>query len=199
MSNQNLAKNIKELRNRKGISQELLAEKSGVSLRTVQRIENGETEPRGDTLVRLAEALDTAPENLSDWKLTEDKSALMTLNLSALGFIVFPLLGIIIPMVIWISKKGKVRDLDKLAKSILNFQILWVVVLLLVYIYFIASAYYRINQSGDISLSVVGNPVYKLLAIGGLYLYNIIQIVTNTMRINDEKEVRYFPLVKIVR
>ena len=44
MSKQNLAKNIRELRTRKGLSQELLAEKSKVSLRTVQRIENGETE-----------------------------------------------------------------------------------------------------------------------------------------------------------
>lgn len=199
MSNQNLAKNIKELRNRKGISQELLAEKSGVSLRTVQRIENGETEPRGDTLVRLAQALDAAPEDLNDWKLTEDKGALMALNLSALGFILFPLLGIVIPMVIWIGKKGKVRDLDKLAKSVLNFQILWTVVLLLVYIYFIASTYYRINQAGDISPAVLGNPVYKILAMGGLYVYNLLMVVANTFRINDGKPVKYFPQLRIIR
>ena len=199
MSNQNLATNIKKLRNRKGISQELLAEKSGVSLRTIQRIENGETEPRGDTLVRLAEALDTAPENLSDWKLTEDKGSLMTLNLSALGFLLFPLLGIVIPMIIWISKKGKVRDLDNLAKSILNFQILWTIVLLLVYIYFIASTYYRINQSGDISMSVIGNPVYKILSLGGLYVYNLFLVVANTFRINDGRKVKYFPQLRIIR
>ena len=199
MSNQNLANNIKELRTRKGISQELLAEKSGVSLRTVQRIENGETEPRGDTLVRLAQALDTAPEDLNDWKLTEDKGALMALNLSALGFILFPLLGIVIPMVIWIGKKGKVRDLDKLAKSVLNFQILWTVVLLLVYIYFFASTYYRINQAGDISPAVLGNPVYKILAMGGLYVYNLLMVVANTFRINDGKPVKYFPQFRIIR
>jgi transcriptional regulator with XRE-family HTH domain len=52
MNHLNLAERVKELRNRKGISQELLAEQSGLSLRTIQRIENNETVPRGETLKR---------------------------------------------------------------------------------------------------------------------------------------------------
>ncbi len=199
MNNQNLAANIKNLRKRKGISQELLAENSGLSLRTIQRIENGETEPRGDTLTRLANALDVAPEELVDWELTEDKGFLMSLNLSALGFILFPLLGIVIPLIMWISKKGKLKQLDNLAKEVLNFQISWTIVLLLTYIYFIASTYYRLNQTDYISLSILGNPVYKLLAMGGLYVYNFILIVVNTLKLNDGREVRYFPRIRFVR
>jgi len=198
MNNQNLAANIKNLRKRKGISQELLAENSGLSLRTIQRIENGETEPRGDTLTRLANALDVAPEELVDWELSEDKGFLMSLNLSALGFILFPLLGIVIPLIMWISKKGKLKQLDNLAKEVLNFQISWTIVLLLTYIYFIASTYYRLNQSGDISLSVLGNPVYKILAMGGLYVYNFILIIVNTLKLKDGREVRYFPHIRFV-
>lgn len=199
MNNQNLAANIKNLRKRKGISQELLAENSGLSLRTIQRIENGETEPRGDTLTRLANALDVAPEELVDWELTEDKGFLMSLNLSALGFILFPLLGIVIPLIMWISKKGKLKQLDNLAKEVLNFQISWTIVLLLTYIYFIASTYYRLNQSVDISLSILGNPVYKILAMGGLYVYNFILIIVNTLKLKDGREVRYFPHIRFVR
>ena len=199
MNNQNLAANIKNLRKRKGISQELLAENSGLSLRTIQRIENGETEPRGDTLTRLANALDVAPEELVDWELTEDKGFLMSLNLSALGFILFPLLGIVIPLIMWISKKGKLKQLDNLAKEVLNFQISWTIVLLLTYIYFIASTYYRLNQTDYISLSILGNPVYKLLAMGGLYVYNFILIIVNTLKLNDGREVRYFPRIRFVR
>ena len=45
-----LGKRLKELRNRKGLSQEQLAEDSCLSLRTIQRIEKNETVPRGDTL-----------------------------------------------------------------------------------------------------------------------------------------------------
>ncbi len=199
MNNQNLAANIKNLRKRKGISQELLAENSGLSLRTIQRIENGETEPRGDTLTRLANALDVAPEELVDWELTEDKGFLMSLNLSALGFILFPLLGIVIPLIMWISKKGKLKQLDNLAKEVLNFQISWTIVLLLTYIYFIASTYYRLNQTDYISLSILGNPVYKLLAMGGLYVYNFVLIVVNTLKLKDGREVRYFPRIRFVR
>ncbi len=47
MERSDLAKRVKELRTKKGLSQEQLAEASGLSLRTIQRIENGETLPRG--------------------------------------------------------------------------------------------------------------------------------------------------------
>ena len=45
------------IRKSKGFSQELVAEQSGVSLRTIQRVEQGETEPRGHTMQALATAL----------------------------------------------------------------------------------------------------------------------------------------------
>lgn len=45
MKNTELAQKIKELRTRKGLSQEKLAETAQINLRTVQRIEAGETEP----------------------------------------------------------------------------------------------------------------------------------------------------------
>lgn len=50
MKNSLLSTRVKELRKRNGISQEILAENSGLSIRTIQRIENGETNPTGDTL-----------------------------------------------------------------------------------------------------------------------------------------------------
>lgn len=108
MSEKQLSKRVKELRNRRGISQELLAEDSGLSLRTIQRIENGETEPRGDTLKRLADTLNVTPDELIEWKQAEDKSYLYYLNLSALAFLVFPILGIIVPSVLWVNKKDKI-------------------------------------------------------------------------------------------
>ena len=48
---------ISTLRKSKGLSQEVLAEQSGVSLRTIQRMEQGDTVPRGHTLQALATAL----------------------------------------------------------------------------------------------------------------------------------------------
>ena len=102
MKNNELASRVKNLRIRKGYSQEELAEKSGLSLRTIQRIENGETEPRGDSLQRLAVAFEVSPDEILDWDVYEDKGVLIGLNLSALSFIVFPLLGILVPLIIWV-------------------------------------------------------------------------------------------------
>jgi transcriptional regulator with XRE-family HTH domain len=81
MKNKELASRIKELRNRKGLSQEELSEKSGLSLRTIQRIENAETEPLGDSLKRLAMAFDVAPEEIIDWQIQEDQSYLSLMSL----------------------------------------------------------------------------------------------------------------------
>ena len=114
-----LANRIKELRTRKGFSQEELSEKTGLSLRTIQRIENGETEPRGDSLKRLAQAFDVTSDDLVDWTVQEDRGFLLSLNLSSLSFLPFPLLGILVPLIIWISKKGKIQNVDRLAKEIL--------------------------------------------------------------------------------
>ena len=129
MKNKDLAKRVKELRNRKGMSQEILAEESGLSLRTIQRIENGETEPTGDTLNRLSNALNVNPDELIDWTVKEDKVFLTFLNLSALTFIFFPLLGILVPFIMWTSKKDKLKDINKIGKDLINFEITWTIIL----------------------------------------------------------------------
>ncbi|MFZ2340634.1 MAG: helix-turn-helix transcriptional regulator [Bacteroidales bacterium] len=49
---------IKELRIKKGMTQEELADKTEVSARTIQRIENGEVDPRAYTLQMIAKALE---------------------------------------------------------------------------------------------------------------------------------------------
>ena len=57
MNPTSLAKKLKELLALRGMSQEFLAEESRVGLRTIQRIENEESEPTGETIKRLATAL----------------------------------------------------------------------------------------------------------------------------------------------
>lgn len=112
MDKENLASKIKALRKRRGFSQEQLAEESALSLRTVQRIEKGETVPHGDSLRKITQALNVNPDDILEWAPTEDKGYLTVLNLSGLGFIFHPLLGIIIPLVMWILKKDKIKCVD---------------------------------------------------------------------------------------
>lgn len=64
MERQTLAQRIKHLRILSGFSQEELSERAQLSLRTIQRIENGESQPRGYSLQRLAKILGTTPADL---------------------------------------------------------------------------------------------------------------------------------------
>lgn len=186
MNNLNLAQRVKELRNRKGLSQEVLAEESGLSLRTIQRIENNETEPRGDTLKRLAIALESSPDEIIDWKIQEDQNYLTLMSLSALGFLFFPLLGIIIPLTMWIYKKDKFKNVNELGKSILNFQISWTLLLFLNYIFiFIAS----------LNLGVLTVFIPLIL----LYAFNLVVIVYNAVRINKNKSFKYKPAIRFLK
>lgn len=79
MENQNLAQGVKELRKRKALSQDELAKNAGLSLRTVQRVENGETIPTGETLKRLAAVLEVTPNELLDFT-SEKEVAKMVLR-----------------------------------------------------------------------------------------------------------------------
>lgn len=58
---------LRRLRERKGMTQEQLAGASGVSVATIRRLETGKaTNPRRDTVVRLADALDLRPEERTE-------------------------------------------------------------------------------------------------------------------------------------
>jgi transcriptional regulator with XRE-family HTH domain len=81
-----LGKKIKETRLKKSLSQEDLAEISNVNLRTIQRIENGETIPREKTKKLIFEALDIVEFTQSNPKVI-NKYLLFSSFLSVLVFI----------------------------------------------------------------------------------------------------------------
>jgi transcriptional regulator with XRE-family HTH domain len=59
-----LAINLRETREAAGYSQVLLAQRSGVDLKHINRIELGKRDPSTHTLLRLARALSTTPADL---------------------------------------------------------------------------------------------------------------------------------------
>ena len=103
MNRESLANNLKQLRKKKGFSQQELAALSQLSLRTVQRIEKGETEPIGHTLTQLANALEVSPEQLQNDD-TSNKSPIfiirtkkflqivLIITLTLLGFVIVEIL-----------------------------------------------------------------------------------------------------------
>ena len=198
MNDLNLAQRVKDLRNQKGMTQELLAENSGLSLRTIQRIENNETVPRGDSLKRLAIALNTTPDDIIDWKIQEDKGYLTLMSLSALGFLFFPILGIIIPLIFWILKKDKLKNVNELGKSILNFEITWSILFFSYFIFLFSGLLgvimkYISPENNAVSIINIYIPVIIL------YIYNVTIIVLNTIRVSRNKKTRYIPALRIFK
>ena len=198
MNNKDLAQKIRVLRNRKGYSQEELAEKTGLSLRTIQRIENGKTEPRGDSLKRLAIVFEVSPDEIVDWTIQEDKGFLVAFNLSALSFLFFPILGILVPLIIWISKKDKIRNLNEMAKDLLNFQITWTICFFIGYIFIIIGTVLKISHSltSGMTTSML---FFTMLLWGIMYLFNLIIVIMNAIRVNNGKMVNYFPKINFLK
>jgi transcriptional regulator with XRE-family HTH domain len=147
---------IRSLRTGLGLSQEELAEKTGLSLRTIQRIESGETKPRGDSLRRLCEALGATMDVFIDDKtfegndqevrtvndpdafpvksLEENRGFLVMMNLSALAFLMpWTGLGIAAPLALWLIYRDRIADVRAMGRRIVNFQITWLLVKGLVY------------------------------------------------------------------
>ena len=211
MNNTNLASRIKDLRNRKGYSQDLLAENSELSLRTIQRIEKGESTPRGDTLVRLSQALGVTPDDLLEWKEVEDKGYLTLMNFSALTSIVYsPLLGIIIPLVMWIYKRDKVKHVDDYGKKLINFQITFTLILYTLYIIINHRLYIELLSFIEIMIRSIQAIFYKANIFSSAQLalllfwltvnvYLIILIFKNYARIQKGQEAWFRPAIPFLR
>jgi len=71
-----IGEKISEVRKTKGLTQEGLAELSKMNLRTIQRIENNESVPRGKTLILICQALGLNSEDFIDMARQENKKSL---------------------------------------------------------------------------------------------------------------------------
>jgi transcriptional regulator with XRE-family HTH domain len=200
MKNKKLGQKLKAIRKRKGFSQEALAEESNVSLKTIQRIENAQNNPTGDTIKKITTALKITPDELLDWNIIDDNNYLRTINLSAFTFLLFPLLSILIPAILWTAKKDKIRNLNSLAKNLLNFQITWNVLLILGIIVYQILLQYKIATIEEISLYSF-RPYYQFIKYYfiSMYLINLAFISINVTRINKYKETFYSPKINLIK
>lgn len=133
---------LKKIREIKNLTQEELAQKSGLSVRTIQRIEAG-MQPKGYTLKTLAKSLDIPEKDLSAPEIDvpqeteieelplvtkEDKSPNLALvkiiNLSSLPVAWFPVANFIVPLVIMLFTKNK----SPIIKQIISLQIFLAIV-----------------------------------------------------------------------
>lgn len=115
---------IKELRLSKGYSQEELATKAGINIRTIQRIENSESTPMGDTVRRIAESLNVRADEILQWNLTRNRAyeilLILCLLLSPLPPFVF---GLIVAVIMWVMKKNEYVRVDYLGRKLISFEL----------------------------------------------------------------------------
>lgn len=159
---------IKELRLKKGITQEELASMTDISVRTIQRIESGEVDPRAYTLQSIASALGVEYNTLAmnETSVNEQNKKVSSkwlplIHLSGLLVLIAP------PIVLWILKRDEVKDIKKHAVDVVNYQL--------------SISLYALP------LTLFG--VYPILIL--LFIYSQVVIIMNTMKVTAYQPYKY--------
>jgi transcriptional regulator with XRE-family HTH domain len=115
---------IKELRIKKGMTQEELADKTEISARTIQRIENGEVDPRAYTLQMIAKALEVDFSVFTEDESEEEKDLDIDSKRTWLALIhLSGILPLFIPTImIWNRKKAEIKEMAEHYRAVLAFQ-----------------------------------------------------------------------------
>lgn len=164
---------IKELRIKKGLTQEELASLTELSTRTIQRIEHGEVDPRAYTLQMIAKALDVdfslfverEAEDQHNYQKTDNRNRSAIIHLSGLLPLIFPTL------LVWNRTANKTKDMSNHFRAALTMQLcIWVISLIGFWIY------WKVNQP----IPLIGG----LLAGSVVSVLNAILVMTGKPFIN---------------
>lgn len=180
-------KTIRELQN---LTQEELSEKSGVSVRTIQRIESGK-EPKGYTLRVLAQTFGIDEKELqsnsfkienkeesnknaivNDEVISPNYSKIKLINLSSIPFIIIPPLNILVPLVLMLAMKQK----NTLTKQLISVQIMWTIVAPII---FMLGVFLKLGHQ------------FTLVVMILIVLSNVYLILRNAIEIDRNKRLHY--------
>lgn len=127
MENQSIAKNLLYQRKLKGFSQEKLSAETGVTVRTIQRIEKGEVNPHLETIKLLADGLNIQTDDLLMLENPKEENLQMKWLLLMHGVpiigLMIPFFNILVSVFLWIHKREDNAIYDRHGKAIINFQI----------------------------------------------------------------------------
>ena len=140
----------------------------------------------------MAYALGVGLTELTERNEKEDKGFLLFMHLSALSFLLFPLLCIVVPFIFWILKREKIQYMDETGKKLLNFQITWCITLLIIHILILNS---RVFMFRKFVIGGMSEQELFLIAFTSIsYLLNLMLITFNAVRSLRNKNVCYGPL-----
>ncbi len=187
MENLNYSEKIKAERKLKGLTQQELANETGLSLRTIQRIEKGTEEISGYSLKQISKILDIPLEQIIMQNVNQvsiDKSqigSVKNLYLSSLAFLFNPIFGLIIPAIMGFSKQNKNDFYKKNLKDVLLIHLIGLLSVLLLIIYVIISEYLNIALIQPLqwmfdSMWFLLIPIIYYIIIGGIIIYKIYKL-----------------------
>lgn len=168
---------IKNIREQIGFTQAELAKKSGLSLRTIQRFESKNKEPKGHTLTVLSNVFNMEPITLQEhFKSIEqtkesETTSIRLINLSVLSFLGIPFGNIILPLILW-KQNRKSKFIDEIGRRIVNFQIIFSAILSIL-----------LCVSPFISRTFFSNAPIILIVLFVAYAVNIVIVCSTAMKL----------------
>jgi len=188
----NLHHKILSARQHNGLTQEELADLAGLSVRTIQRIEAGETLPRSYTIKAIAKALGQRYEDLvavadeepvapPAGSFLRDKHFLRLFNLSCFSYLIIPWVHFMLPNYLLKKENGLQEKTIELGRGMIRQQVYWTVsfhaLLLLTLAYNLVQVMMLDNRSAHISY---------FWPCAAMYLMNAILIMKNASRIHRQ-------------
>ncbi len=193
MNQPDIGLKVSELRLQKGLTQEQLAEFCRISARTIQRIENGEVDPRSHTVHCLNDALDF---DFGEQNTSNEELWLTAMHVSSM--ICIP----IIPLLLWSWKKNQSYKIDQQGREVINFQITMALTLFAAaFLLMLGLIVLILMEKGG----VVGGgmfvwlPIIAPLPLICIGIYCTYQAVANTLRALSDKPVHYAPSISFVK
>lgn len=198
MDKLSIAKKIIHHRKLKGVTQETLAELTGLNVRTIQRIEAGEVDPRLYTLKSIADALSVNLEELLPEPTQHELNQLAILHITPAGFFLFPVIGnILLPFIFWMMKREEINGINKHGKEILNGQLTYSIVAGIIFIMQMAVIFYPVVFPGKLLFAPEVFMYFPLYFIGIIALAVIVFGIfpaVNAFRVYHGKEPWRYPL-----
>lgn len=181
---------LKKIREEQNLTQEELAEKSGISVRTIQRIEAG-ADPKGYTLKNLALSLNITEKELlaqdipAEIEIKAEEPVLAgekerpvnytqvkMINISSLPFAWFPVANFLLPLLVMFFTKQK----SSIAKQIISLQIFLAVISPVI---FMMVAFLKLGSSSVVITMI-------LLTLANIYI-----ILRNAYEIDRKQKLFY--------
>ncbi|MEO1032718.1 MAG: helix-turn-helix transcriptional regulator [Bacteroidota bacterium] len=180
---------LKNLRINKSLTQQELSEQSGISIRTIQRIEKGLASGSPHTIKALAKALNVQDQDLlilkesQDSKAESDLNKVKLLNFSVLSVLLVPFGNIILPTLICLYHRAN-KNVNRIGRKIIGFQIVTTLIL-----FFLTVIIFLTTGRGNGAIPLPVFICYSMIA-----MVNIIIVVRTAVDIVKKREVlKFFP------